>query len=257
MPNTHQNITDLFDDIADAIREKDETTDPIVADTFPARIRAIPSGGGTVADKLIYFNDFDTQYKLDSDYTANILPAGLSFATESISVPSVNSSKCAVLEYGTASPSSATNISFQTTTMPKALTIGGWFYLNTSNAYATPFSVQLSGSQWMRPYYYNGWHGDKPSGWGEIIDGFTTSSGWHHLAMTVEIRDQNPCATFYINGQVRNCLYASSGTGLDVVNILLSRGVYCLSKMTSIFFANSCLSGTEIYELMTSNNIIQ
>lgn len=47
MPNTHANITDLFDDIADAIREKDETTDPIVADTFPSRIRAIPSGGGT------------------------------------------------------------------------------------------------------------------------------------------------------------------------------------------------------------------
>ena len=47
MPNTHQNITDLFDDIADAIRERDETTDPIVADNFPARIRAIPSGGGT------------------------------------------------------------------------------------------------------------------------------------------------------------------------------------------------------------------
>ena len=47
MPNTHSNITDLFEDIADAIREQDETTDPIVADTFPARIRAIPSGGGT------------------------------------------------------------------------------------------------------------------------------------------------------------------------------------------------------------------
>ena len=47
MPNTHQNITALLGDIADAIREKDETTDPIVADNFPSRIRAIPSGGGT------------------------------------------------------------------------------------------------------------------------------------------------------------------------------------------------------------------
>ena len=47
MPNTHANLIDLFDDIADAIREQDETADPIVADTFPARIRAIPSGGGT------------------------------------------------------------------------------------------------------------------------------------------------------------------------------------------------------------------
>lgn len=45
--NTHDNLIDLFDDIADAIREQDETTDPIVADTFPARIRAIPSGGGS------------------------------------------------------------------------------------------------------------------------------------------------------------------------------------------------------------------
>lgn len=47
MPNTHTDIVDLFGDIADAIRDKDETTDPIVADTFPSRIRAIPTGGGT------------------------------------------------------------------------------------------------------------------------------------------------------------------------------------------------------------------
>lgn len=32
--------------IADAIREKDGTTEPIAANDFPARIRAIPSGGG-------------------------------------------------------------------------------------------------------------------------------------------------------------------------------------------------------------------
>lgn len=32
--------------IADAIREKDGTTAPIPANDFPARIRAIPSGGG-------------------------------------------------------------------------------------------------------------------------------------------------------------------------------------------------------------------
>lgn len=33
--------------IADAIREKDGTTEPIPANTFPERIRAIPSGGGS------------------------------------------------------------------------------------------------------------------------------------------------------------------------------------------------------------------
>lgn len=37
-------LADLFNDIADAIREKDGTSAEIVASTFPARIRAIPSG---------------------------------------------------------------------------------------------------------------------------------------------------------------------------------------------------------------------
>lgn len=41
-------LTDLFGDIADAIREKDGTTAEIVASTFPARIRAIPTGIGGV-----------------------------------------------------------------------------------------------------------------------------------------------------------------------------------------------------------------
>lgn len=41
-------LEDLFEDIADAIREKDGTTAEIVAGTFPARIRAIPTGIGGV-----------------------------------------------------------------------------------------------------------------------------------------------------------------------------------------------------------------
>lgn len=41
-------LADLFNDIADAIREKDGTTAEITASTFPARIRAIPTGIGGV-----------------------------------------------------------------------------------------------------------------------------------------------------------------------------------------------------------------
>lgn len=44
MPAT--NLTTLFTDIADAIREKDGSSGTIQASTFPARIEAIPSGGG-------------------------------------------------------------------------------------------------------------------------------------------------------------------------------------------------------------------
>lgn len=56
-------LADLFNDIADAIREKDGTTAEIVANTFPARIRGIPAGGiqlssisvTTPPDKTKYF----------------------------------------------------------------------------------------------------------------------------------------------------------------------------------------------------------
>ena len=40
-------LTELFTDIANAIREKDGTTEAIVANSFPARIRALPASGGT------------------------------------------------------------------------------------------------------------------------------------------------------------------------------------------------------------------
>lgn len=46
MANTHTTLVSLFDDVADAIREKDGTTAGIVADTFPERIRGISAEGG-------------------------------------------------------------------------------------------------------------------------------------------------------------------------------------------------------------------
>lgn len=45
MPNTNT-LTELFEDIADAIRAKDGTSAQITASDFPTRILAIPSGGG-------------------------------------------------------------------------------------------------------------------------------------------------------------------------------------------------------------------
>lgn len=45
------NLTELFSDIADAIRAKTGGTANIVADNFPTAITAIPSGGGTYQSK--------------------------------------------------------------------------------------------------------------------------------------------------------------------------------------------------------------
>lgn len=44
MANTHDTLTSLFTDIADAIRGKTKGTAKIVADNFPAEIAAIPEG---------------------------------------------------------------------------------------------------------------------------------------------------------------------------------------------------------------------
>ena len=45
MPNVHETLEALFTAVAGAIRAKDGTSAPIVADDFPDRIAAIPSGG--------------------------------------------------------------------------------------------------------------------------------------------------------------------------------------------------------------------
>ncbi len=50
----------LFQNIADAIREKDGTADPIPAGSFPARIQALPSGPVAAASlKEVNFFDYD------------------------------------------------------------------------------------------------------------------------------------------------------------------------------------------------------
>lgn len=52
MANEHTTLTSLFNDIADAIREKTGGTDMIVADDFPQAISEIPTGAsyiGTLA----------------------------------------------------------------------------------------------------------------------------------------------------------------------------------------------------------------
>lgn len=56
MPNTHETLSSLFTDIANAIRaKKGESSDvKYVADNFPAAIAALPSGGASVSGYTSY-----------------------------------------------------------------------------------------------------------------------------------------------------------------------------------------------------------
>lgn len=56
MPNTNT-LTELFEDIADAIRAKDGTSASITATDFPAKIMAIPSGGGGGGINVLFTGD--------------------------------------------------------------------------------------------------------------------------------------------------------------------------------------------------------
>ena len=73
MPNTHETLTSLFDDIADAIREKTGAADELVADAFPDAIRAILTGASTAITTLY-----------GSDQTQATLFTGLSFAPKHV-----------------------------------------------------------------------------------------------------------------------------------------------------------------------------
>lgn len=52
MANSHDTLTALFSDIADAIRAKTGKTESIIADNFPSEIAAIQAGGGASVEIL-------------------------------------------------------------------------------------------------------------------------------------------------------------------------------------------------------------
>ena len=51
-------LTDFLTQIADSIRSKDGTTEPIIATDFPQRILDIPSGGGS--DNGLFFQEYSS-----------------------------------------------------------------------------------------------------------------------------------------------------------------------------------------------------
>lgn len=76
MPNRHETLTSLFEDVADAIRDKTGSNELIKADNFDTAIAAIPSGG-------LDPNDFKFSGSLE-DWCAqgqwsNIIHKGLSY----------------------------------------------------------------------------------------------------------------------------------------------------------------------------------
>ena len=81
MPNTHETLSALFTDIANAIRGKTGGTTPLVADNFPAEIAGIETGvgGGTASRKAVNFYDYDGTllyaYTLDEAQSLTELPA--------------------------------------------------------------------------------------------------------------------------------------------------------------------------------------
>lgn len=77
MSNTHETLVSLFEDCADAIREKDGTSSPIVADLFPEKIRAIPQGGGDITVESL-------SVSANGTYTA---PAGKAYSPVVANVP--------------------------------------------------------------------------------------------------------------------------------------------------------------------------
>ena len=77
MPNTHETLTSLFSDIADAIRAKTGGTADIAADTFPTAISAIPTGGEDITVEPL-------SVTANGTYTA---PTGKAYSPVTVNVP--------------------------------------------------------------------------------------------------------------------------------------------------------------------------
>lgn len=97
MANTHPTLVSLFDDIADAIREKIDDPSEIVADTFPSVIRSIPKVR-VQSSKTVTSSMSKQTVKPDSGYDA-------------LAQVVVNAMTSGILKHGTFTPTNYTTFS--------------------------------------------------------------------------------------------------------------------------------------------------
>lgn len=136
MANTHENLTTLFTDIADVIREKAGTTDPIVADAFPEAISMIETGGGgdtSVEDGII-------DRTITEITNSRVTSIGLYAFIECLSLTAAN------FPEATSIGNSAffRCLSLTTASFPKATTIGGDAFLRCVSLTAASFPKATS-----------------------------------------------------------------------------------------------------------------
>lgn len=132
MPTT--DLTTLFTDIANAIRGKDGTSATITASDFPARITAIPSGGGGVTINLSgdlsyldYHGEWDDTFT-DSNITLTFTNVtNLAYAFDSCNLTSIDLTGITFPNNSVTSINSIVNgcTSVETITIPNLTTITG------------------------------------------------------------------------------------------------------------------------------------
>ena len=93
------NLTTLFTDIANAIREKKGTTDSIVAETFPVEIQNISVGGATVEGMQQFISEDEMQEQGIKEYgkLATVYGATVSNMTASTEIQHITFPKTVVL----------------------------------------------------------------------------------------------------------------------------------------------------------------
>ena len=151
MTNNYSNLTGLFTDIANAIRNKTGSTEPIIADAFPTAIDAIPSGGGGVETCTVTFSTnenvlveyFHEQIFL-TVFENNEIATKTVSNLNNITVPNVVLNSVGFVVY-TSNPKSISTTN-ATKLNTKSVYHYGFIFTGNASIYATPSTSHGGGS---------------------------------------------------------------------------------------------------------------
>lgn len=209
-------------------------------------------GGGALPDKVVYYNNMNgTEYstinveKQENNAIVNDFE-DLGLWADALTVRLLDANQTKKRSYV-----------FQSTTNDngfltcKSLTVGGWFK-TLSGVLDFERFMWCSGSALFGIYRTKA----KPTtmqfdvgGTGETATYKIVNDVWFHLALSLEENNGYTQITVYVNGEIINTY--TRGYTMDMKNVAISHGTYCLNGYTkNIFASKGALTQEEIRQMM-------
>lgn len=226
-------LTDLFTDIADAIREKKGTVEPIDALDFPSEIESITGGGGGESYNFGYAIDIEAQ---------NTINKGDRIVAQSNSSATTPTLNATFTESELISMSKDKSVGIQSTGSYSSKNVGNgstfviWFRNAETGQFDTSYSITLENYP-STALLYNSFvlNDDGTLAFGSTYTSVSSATSYENCTIVFEIDKESKTATYrYIHLNFDNLIYGGSNSNLYKVFVdcatIDNHGLYASSS---------------------------